>query len=46
MIFDLRSGEVLASCQLPGEVFSSPVVVGDYLVVGCRDDYVYCLEIS
>ncbi|XP_071786439.1 beta-alanine-activating enzyme-like [Asterias amurensis] len=46
MIFDLRSGEVIASCQLPGEVFSSPVVVGDYLVVGCRDDYVYCLEIS
>ena len=45
-IVDLTTGEVVGSTQLPGEVFSSPVIMGDRIVVGCRDDYVYCLRIS
>lgn len=28
---------------LPGEVFSSPVAVGPWVVLGCRDDNVYCM---
>jgi hypothetical protein len=28
---------------LPGEVFSSPVVLGPWVVVGCRDDNLYCM---
>lgn len=30
--------------MLPGEGFSSPVAVRPWLVVGCRDDYLYCLS--
>ncbi|KAI9143157.1 quinon protein alcohol dehydrogenase-like superfamily [Paraphysoderma sedebokerense] len=32
--------------QLGGEVFSSPVVVNDKIIIGCRDDYLYSLKIS
>jgi acyl-CoA synthetase len=42
-ILDLDSGEVKCSYQLPGEVFSSPVVNGNYVYVGCRDNHVYSL---
>lgn len=30
---------------LPGEVFSSPVFFNDIVVVGCRDDHLYCLHV-
>ncbi|XP_077391321.1 beta-alanine-activating enzyme [Festucalex cinctus] len=45
-ILDTRDGRVLCSRTLPGELFSSPVVCGRSLVVGCRNDYVYCLQMS
>ena len=45
-VLDLYSGVCLASYSLPGEVFSSPVVVDNRLVIGCRNDYLYSLEIS
>lgn len=32
------------SVVLPGEVFSSPVSCGPWVVLGCRDDYLYCLS--
>jgi hypothetical protein len=35
---------VALSVRLPGEVFSSPVCLGPWVVLGCRDDYVYCLK--
>lgn len=41
-----KTGVVLGSIRLPGEVFSSPVIVGDHLIVGCRDDFVYCYNIT
>ncbi|KAK7097520.1 hypothetical protein V1264_004483 [Littorina saxatilis] len=41
-----ETGEKLGSIELPGDVFSSPVVVGDRLVVGCRDDSVYCYKVT
>ena len=45
-IADLVTGKIIGRTQLPGEIFSSPVIVGDRIVVGCRDDNVYCIEIS
>ena len=43
---DLFSGVLLDSCSLDGEVFSSPVVVGKQILVGCRNDYLYSLEFA
>jgi outer membrane protein assembly factor BamB len=34
----------LASVQLGGDVFSSPVMIGGRVFVGCRDDHIYCLK--
>uniref|UniRef100_A0A087YGD5 Carrier domain-containing protein n=1 Tax=Poecilia formosa TaxID=48698 RepID=A0A087YGD5_POEFO len=45
-ILDARDGRVLASSALPGELFSSPVVWEQSLVIGCRNDYVYCLNLT
>ena len=47
-IVTLTSGRVVTSHQFPGEMFSSPLVLasdaGFDVVVGCRDDFVYCLK--
>ncbi|KAL4561450.1 hypothetical protein LXL04_033616 [Taraxacum kok-saghyz] len=32
--------------EMEGDIFSSPVMIGGRIFVGCRDDYVYCLEIE
>ncbi|XP_075943483.1 beta-alanine-activating enzyme isoform X1 [Anarhichas minor] len=45
-ILDGHDGRTLASFRLPGELFSSPVVHERSLVVGCRNDYVYCLNLT
>uniref|UniRef100_A0A3Q4AV41 Uncharacterized protein n=1 Tax=Mola mola TaxID=94237 RepID=A0A3Q4AV41_MOLML len=45
-ILDGWDGHTLASLTLPGELFSSPVVWGRSLVVGCRNDHVYCLKLT
>ena len=39
------SGAQLCSYKLPGEVYSSPVLAGSQLFVGCRDNKLYCLSI-
>lgn len=44
-VLDGEQGTLKASFLLPGELFSSPVVWGHAIVVGCRNDYVYCLEL-
>lgn len=44
-ILDLASGTVRGKFQFPGELFSSPCVVGDRLIVGCRDNFVYCIKL-
>ncbi|KAJ1257604.1 hypothetical protein BS78_10G008800 [Paspalum vaginatum] len=36
----------LASIELPGDIFSSPLMVGGRIFVGCRDDQLYCLTIT
>ncbi|KAI4892535.1 hypothetical protein NFI96_024695 [Prochilodus magdalenae] len=45
-ILDAEQGTLKASLSLPGELFSSPIVWGQTLVVGCRNDYVYCLKLT
>ncbi|XP_036437396.1 beta-alanine-activating enzyme [Colossoma macropomum] len=45
-VLDGEQGTLKASLSLPGELFSSPVVWGHKIVVGCRNDYVYCLELT
>uniref|UniRef100_A0A8C1YGA1 Beta-alanine-activating enzyme n=1 Tax=Cyprinus carpio TaxID=7962 RepID=A0A8C1YGA1_CYPCA len=45
-ILDAETGTLKATLSLPGELFSSPVVWGHKIVVGCRNDYVYCLELT
>ena len=45
-ILELYSGVLLGSYSLPGEVFSSPVVVDKRILVGCRNDYLYSLDMS
>ncbi|KFQ31971.1 Acyl-CoA synthetase family member 4, partial [Merops nubicus] len=45
-ILNAKNGTAEGVSMLPGEVFSSPVVWGTKLVVGCRNDYVYCLDLS
>ncbi|KAM9236386.1 beta-alanine-activating enzyme [Leptosomus discolor] len=44
-ILNAKSGTAEGVDKLPGEVFSSPIVWGTKLVVGCRNDYVYCLDL-
>ncbi|XP_078254494.1 beta-alanine-activating enzyme [Rhinoraja longicauda] len=40
------TGQLITSYSLPGEVFSSPVIWEKKLIVGCRNNYVYCVEMS
>ncbi|KAJ7326715.1 hypothetical protein JRQ81_016474 [Phrynocephalus forsythii] len=44
-LLDTEAGFVDGTEKLPGEVFSSPVVWGTMIVVGCRNNFVYCLDI-
>ena len=43
-LLDPATGRQCGSHKLPGDVFSSPVVLDDTIVVGCRDDFVHCIE--
>ena len=45
-ILDIVNGRLLTSHQVDGELFSSPVVYKDSIVVGCRDDNVYCFNVA
>ncbi len=45
-ILNLLSGRRVSSYSVPGEVFSSPVVCGNKLIIGCRDDNVYCFQLQ
>lgn len=45
-VLDGQDGHMLTSCTLPGELFSSPVVYESSVIVGCRNDSVYCLKLA
>lgn len=36
----------ISRLELPGEIFSSPVMIGGRIFVGCRDDYVRCIAMG
>merc|ERR1719270_2768919 len=40
-----KMGLEMGRLRLGGEVFSSPLLLGNRLFVGCRDNYLYCLNI-
>ena len=40
---DAQVAEMLHSTKLDGDVFSSPVTFDGHVVVGCRDNHLYCL---
>ncbi|XP_007944405.1 beta-alanine-activating enzyme [Orycteropus afer afer] len=44
-ILESKSGQLQSVYELPGEVFSSPVVWESTLTIGCRNNYVYCLDL-
>ncbi|XP_066135430.1 beta-alanine-activating enzyme isoform X2 [Saccopteryx bilineata] len=44
-ILESKSGQLQSVFELPGEVFSSPVVWESMLIIGCRNNYVYCLDL-
>lgn len=43
-IINSENGIVLAEHQLPNETFSSPVVCGKYIFIGCRNDHLFSLK--
>lgn len=43
-LLDIHTGIKQATLKLPGQIFSSPVVVDGHILVGCRDDNIYCVE--
>lgn len=45
-ILDGEDGRMLTCHTLPGELFSSAVVYEQSVVVGCRNDDVYCLRLT
>lgn len=40
----LSDGIIEHTHKLPGEIFSTPVIVDKMLFVGCRDNYLYCIK--
>ena len=45
-IINIVNGEILAKHHFPGKTFSSPCVVNNKILVGCRDNSLYCLTIK
>ena len=45
-LLDVHTGKILNFLKLPGQVFSSPAVVNNHVLIGCRDDRIYCIKCS
>ena len=45
-LLDVQTGKILGSLSLPGQVFSSAAVVNNHILVGCRDNHIYCIKCS
>ncbi|XP_042016870.1 putative acyl-activating enzyme 19 isoform X1 [Salvia splendens] len=43
---DMNKVEEFARLDLEGDIFSSPVMIGGRIFVGCRDDYVRCIKLD
>ncbi|KAI9079853.1 hypothetical protein K1719_038099 [Acacia pycnantha] len=42
----ITSVEEFARLNLEGDIFSSPVMIGGRIFVGCRDDYLHCISLE
>lgn len=45
-VSDAKNGKIILAYSIDEPVFSSPVVYRDNLIVGCRDNYLYCFKFS
>ena len=46
-LLDPDTGDVVfMSDKFQGEIFSSPVTIGEKIVLGCRDNILYCFNVS
>lgn len=45
-VLEFSTGRLLAQSRMDGQVFSSPVMVDHLVIVGCRDDNLYCFQLS
>ncbi|XP_065211794.1 beta-alanine-activating enzyme [Planococcus citri] len=43
-VIEAENGNCIISFDTFGPIFSSPVVHDSYLIVGCRDNYLYCFK--
>ena len=41
-----NEGQVLCEMKMRNEIFSSPILYRNSLIIGCRDDNVYCFDIE
>ena len=46
VLLDMTKGDVIARCSCEGEIFSSPVVAKNKIIVGCRDNNLYCFDVK
>jgi acyl-CoA synthetase len=44
-VINSNTGKIIIVNKMPKETFSSPVVIENFVVLGCRDDYVYCFKL-
>ena len=44
-VVGLSAGDIIGQYTLPGPVYSSPVLFNNSVIVGCRDNNVYCIGI-
>ena len=45
-ILDAFSGHILVRRKVEGQVFSSPVISRENIILGCRDNNLYCFQIT
>lgn len=45
-VLDASNGQILVKKRLDGQIFSSPAIIRQNILIGCRDNYLYCYNIS
>lgn len=45
-LINLKNHEIESHINLGGQIFSSPYVCDNRIFIGCRDNYLYCLEVE
>lgn len=44
VVLDCNNGRILAETELNAEIYSSVIVSRNTIFVGCRDDFIYCIN--